>query len=80
MRPFDRDLLVLLRTEHMTDQAIEQEVENIHNLLIETEVPEVFCTAHELANRYRITNNQERILIASFDNTLKPFHFLINKN
>lgn len=80
MRPFDRDLLVMLRTEFMTEQAIEQEVENIHNLLIETEVPEIFCTAHELANRYKISQNPNKILLASLDVTLKPFHFLINKN
>lgn len=80
MKPFDRDLLVMLRTEFMSEQAIEQEVENIHNLLIETEVPEIFCTAHELVNRYNITQNPEKILLASLDNTLKPFHFLVNKN
>lgn len=80
MQPFDRNLMVMLRTEFMSEQAIEQEVENLHNLLIETEVPEVFCDAHELATRNYITNNPNRVLMASLEPTLKAFHFLINKN
>lgn len=80
MQPFDRNLMVLLRTEFMSEQAIEQEVENLHNLLIETEVPEIFCDAHELVTRNYISNNPNRILMASLEPNLKAFHFLLNKN
>lgn len=80
MHPFDRNLMVLLRTEFMSEQSIEQEVENIHNILIDVEVPEIFCEVHELATRNRISNNPNKILMASLEPELKAFCFLINKN
>jgi hypothetical protein len=41
---------------------------------------EVFCTAHELVARNRITSRKKRILKAAAAFELKPFYFLINKN
>jgi hypothetical protein len=61
-------------------QAIEQEVECLNSLLLETESPEAFCTAHELVDRDRITSKKKKILKETRYFYLKPFRFLVNKN
>lgn len=80
MRIPHRDLLMLLKKEFASQRAIEQEVENINEILVQTESFENFCTAHELAYRSRITLNRKKILKAIRHSELKPFCFLINKN
>jgi hypothetical protein len=47
---------------------------------MQVENNEVFCAAHELVRRNRITAKKKRILKAAADFELKPFYFLINKN
>jgi len=76
----NRNLLVLLKDEFMSEQAIEQEVDCINAILMMTESSEQFCIAHELVNRNRITSNQIKILRESHYARLRPFRFLINKN
>ncbi len=76
----NRDLLVLLKNEFMSQQAIDQEVECLNHILHEAEGDEHFCRAHELVNRLRITTNPKKILKAIRFSELRPFHFLINKN
>ena len=80
MRIPNRDLLVLLKNEFASQQAIEQEVETINDLLMQTESPERFCAAHELVIRNRITTKSKKILRAIRYTELKPFYFLINRN
>lgn len=80
MKMPNRDLLVLLKSEFMSQQAIEQEVEYLNDLLRSTESDEQFCRAHELVDRNRITPKPKRILNAIRYTELKPFRFLINKN
>lgn len=80
MRIPNRDLLVLLKNEFASRQAIEQEVETINDLLVRTESPERFCMVHELVIRNRITSKPKKILRAIRYTELKPFRFLINKN
>jgi hypothetical protein len=76
----NRDLLVLIRLEHLTEQAVMDEVQQINNLLRLTETSEKFCIAHELVDRNRITSRSRKILEAIREEELKPFRFLINKN
>ena len=76
----NRDIMVLLKHESMTEHAIQQEVEILNRLLAQTESPESFCTAHELVDRNRITSRSKKILKESQFYKLRPFKFLVNKN
>jgi hypothetical protein len=75
-----RNLLVLLKNEFMTEQAIEQEVDCLNEMLLVMESSERFCKAHELVDRNAITGNSKKILKAIRFAELKPFRFLLNKN
>ncbi len=76
----NRDIMVMLKDEFMTEHDIQQEVEMLNKLLIDAESPESFCTAHELVDRNRITSKPKKILKESHFFNLRPFRFLINKN
>ena len=80
MKMPNRDLLVLLKSEFMSQRAIEQEVECLNGMLRTTESDEQFCIAHELVDRNRITSKAKKILKAIRFTELKQFRFLINKN
>lgn len=80
MRSPKRNLLVLLKNEFMSEQAIEQEVECLNSLLLETESKEAFCIAHELVDRNYITRKKRKILKETRYYYLRPFRFLINRN
>ena len=80
MKMPNRDLLVLLKSEFMSQRAIEQEVECLNDMLRTTESDEQFSIAHELVDRNRITSNAKKILKAIRFTELKQFRFLINKN
>ena len=80
MKNYDRDLLVLYKADVYSDDLLQHEVECLHKILLQVERPEVFCIAHELATRQRITQKAKSILKAINDIRLKPFCFLINKN
>ncbi len=80
MKMPNRDLLVLLKSEFMSQKAIEQEVECLNDMLRSTESDDQFCKAHELVDRNRITGNPKRILKAIRFTELRQFRFLINKN
>lgn len=75
----DRDLLVLVRT-NSSQQSLEEAVESLHQILLSVECTEIFCRAHELVKRIKITQKARLILKAICEEELKPFHFLINKN
>ena len=82
MKASNRDLLVLLKDESMSNQAIEQEVEQLNDLLFHTESAEVFCTVNEVIdmNRYRVHEDQKTLVQLMFQPELKPFIFINNKN
>jgi hypothetical protein len=51
MKMPNRDLLVLLKSEFMSQRAIEHEVECLNVMLRTTESDDQFCKAHELVDR-----------------------------
>lgn len=82
MNKSNRDLLVLFKEELMTPQAIEHEVEMLHELLYDVEKIENLVTAHEVINlnRYKIQNQSHIIRNTIRQRELRPFIFLNNKN
>jgi hypothetical protein len=77
---YNRDLLLLYKTDVFSEDLLQHEVEFLHQLLLNVESNQVFCNAHELVTRTRITSKTKSILKAVSRLTLKPFNFLINKN
>lgn len=75
----DRDLLVLVRT-NANQQTLEDAVECLNKILLQVECTSIFCAAHELVKRTKITSKPKTILKAIASEELKPFYFLINKN
>ena len=75
----DRDLLVLVRA-NSESESLEQAVECLNKILSVVENSQVFCAAHELVRRHKITSKPKSILKAVESEELKPFHFLINRN
>lgn len=82
MNKFNRDLLVLFKEELMSPQAIEHEVEMLHELLYDVEKMENLITSHEVINlnNYKIQHNPNIIRNTILKRELKPFIFLSNKN
>ncbi len=76
----NRDLLLLMKTHSTSNEAFEKHIAALHTVLLRVESQNVFCTAHELATRTRITQKKIRLIRAAALAELKPFHFLINKN
>ncbi|HRN56322.1 MAG TPA: hypothetical protein PLL71_07715 [Agriterribacter sp.] len=82
MKTSNRDLLVLLKDETMSSQAIEQEVEQLNDLLFHIESTDTFCGANEIIdmNGYRILQDEKCLEQMMHQRELKPFIFLCNKN
>lgn len=82
MNKSNRDLLVLFKEDLMSPQAIEHEVEMLHELLYAVERIENLITAHEVINlnRYKIQNQYKIIHNTIRRKDLQPFVFLSNKN
>ena len=71
MKNYNRDLLLLYKEEVYNDDLIQFEVECLHRILITVERNDVFCKAHELVSRYKITQKTKAILKAV------EYHFLV---
>mgnify|MGYP000406759826 CR=1 FL=1 len=82
MNRSNRDLLVLFKEELMSPQAIEHEVELLHELLYSVEKIENLVIAHEVINlnSYKIHHRFNVIRNTIRQKELKPFIFLNNKN
>ena len=82
MNKSNRDLLVLIKEELMSPQAIEHEVEMLHELLYTVEQIDNLVAAHEVINlnSYKIQNQYHIIRNTIRRKELKPFIFLNNKN
>jgi hypothetical protein len=82
MNRSNRDLLVLFKEELMTPQAIEHEVELLHELLYSVEKMDNLVIAHEVINlnKYKVQHDVHIIRETLHKKDLKPFIFLNNKN
>jgi hypothetical protein len=80
MKNYDRDLLVLYKADVYNEDLLQREVESLHQILLKVERNDIFCSAHELVTRNKITQKSRSILKATRHIRLKPFQFLINKN
>ncbi len=79
MRSPRRDILVVIKNP-VSEQVLEKELTQLNALLVGIESAAMFCQAHELVDRFRITSRSKRILRESSFRELRPFRFLINKN
>ena len=82
MNKFNRDLLVLFKEELMNPQAIEHEVELLHEMLYLVEKIDNLIVSHEVINlnKYKISCDEKTIRQTISLKELKPFVFLNNKN
>lgn len=82
MNRMNRDLLVLFNQELLSPQAMEHEVELLHELLHTVENLDNLVIAHEMVdlNKYKISNNSSLLRSTIGKQALKPFVFLNCKN
>lgn len=82
MNNINRDLLVMFNQELMSPQAIEQQVELLHELLLDVERMENLAIAHEVIdlNKYKVISKYAVIKDTIRMQELKPFIFLNCKN
>ena len=82
MKSPNRDLLVLLKDESMSEHAIEREVEKLNDLLFRLESIDNFCVSHEMLdmNKFKISTDKKLIMQVVRQKELKPFIFLCNLN
>jgi hypothetical protein len=78
----NRNLLVLFNHELMTPNAMEHEVDMLHELLYNVECSDSIIKAHEVIdlNKYKVINDPVRIRKIIRQKELKTFVFLNNKN
>ena len=81
MDKFNRDLLVLFK-EKSNPQALEHEVELLHELLFYAEKTDNLVKVYEVVNinKYKVSSNQRTVKETLQYKALKPFVFLNNKN
>ncbi len=78
----NRDILVLLKQELMTAQAMEREVSLLHSLLYTVEKLDNVVTAHEILdlNKYKVISKPFQIKNYLRSGKEKAFVFLNNLN
>ncbi len=78
----NRDLLLLFNQELMTPQAIEHEVELLHEILYNVEKLDNLVLAHEYIdlNKFKVINKPLVLRSVFRKRNLKPFEFLSCKN
>jgi hypothetical protein len=82
MKTPNRDLLVLVKDEHMNENFMEQELEQLNDLLFHFETMDNFCACHEIfdMNKYKIIVKPDVIQKIARQHELKAFQFICNKN
>jgi len=82
MNNINRDLLVMFNQELMSPQAIEHQVEMLHELLYDVEQTENLAAAHEVIdlNKYKIYQQRLSVKTIIRQQELKPFVFLNCRN
>lgn len=78
----NRDLLVLIKDEFKNEQAIENELEQLNELLHTTETMANYCMVYEVVdlNKYKIFHQPKKIIQVLNQKKLQPFQFICNKN
>ncbi len=78
----NRDLLIVFNHEMMSEQAMENEVELLHELLYTVEKLDNLVVAHEIIdlNKYKVINKDSTLRKTIRLQELKPFVFLSCKN
>ncbi|MFZ4057787.1 MAG: hypothetical protein ACOYKE_06590 [Ferruginibacter sp.] len=78
----NRDLLVMFNQSLMSEDALQTEIDYLHELLTHTERMEKLIVAHELIdlNKYKIINKPLPLRAAIKSVMQKPFVFLNCKN
>ncbi|QEC41600.1 MULTISPECIES: hypothetical protein [Chitinophagaceae] len=82
MKTPNRDLLVLVKDDHLSEAAMENELEQLNQLLFHFETIDNFCVAHEVfdMNRYKVIHTARHIRKLVHQKELEPFVFICNKN
>ena len=82
MKTPNRDLLVLVKDDHLNGKSMENELEQLNQLLFHFETIDNFCTAHEVfdLNRYKILHEARLIRKLVNEKELAPFVFICNMN
>jgi hypothetical protein len=82
MKTSNRDLLVLVKDEHMNEKSMEMELEQLNALLFHFETIESFCIAHEVfdINKHKTLVKRDTMQKMIREKELKPFVFICNKN
>lgn len=82
MNNINRDLLVMFNQELMSPQAIELQVEKLHEMLYDVERMENIAKAHEVidVNKYKISNTGPEVKNIIRLQELTAFVFLNCKN
>ena len=82
MNNINRDLLVMFNQELMSPQAIEHQVEKLHEMLYNVEQMENIASAHEVIdlNKYKIFESGSIVKNIIRLQELTPFVFLNCKN
>jgi hypothetical protein len=82
MKACNRDLLVLVKDEHLNEKSMERELEQLNELLFQFETVESFCAAHEVfdVNRHKTLCKRDNIQRIIREKELRAFFFICNKN
>lgn len=82
MKTGNRDLLVLMKHDSISEAAMEHEIDLLSSLLYSVESLQSFCIANEVIdiNKYKIIQKPHLIQQAIREKSYKPFVFICNKN
>lgn len=82
MKNSNRDLLVLIKDDTLSDKAIENEVEQLNNLLMSVESSEKYYNSYSIMdmNNHKISRNSFKIRALLREKEEKPFIFLTALN
>lgn len=78
----NRDLLVLMKDECLDEDAMQYELEQLNQLLLNFDTMANICPAHEVLdmNRYKVIDKYAQVEKIMERDELKPFVFVYNKN
>lgn len=82
MKSVNRDLLLLTRRSISDKDAVEHEVERLHQILFHVESLHNFCIANEIIDvaAYKVITNPVKIDRIIRNQKLRAFQFICNKN